>query len=284
MSSKLIGFGTWVDIEGGGDPSSMQAIVTDAIHTGFRRFDTAHDYKTEPYVLNAVWTECGRENVHITSKSRSPPPVDQVREILSVSHNTHYDAFLLHIPPKTNNREEAEKELVRSWEIINEYQRKDITKHIGVSNFYRTHLDLLFSVCEKHHLTLPTINQLEIHPLCQERDYVKYLQDDRKIHVVAHTPIGGLACNMIFENEGIAEVAKRLGTEHLSQAILATTIFRGIEVIPRATKLEHMQQNFNSLQLVPKVTEDDLNVFSNIDMYTNMVDIALEAREFNDQL
>lgn len=44
---------------------------------------------------------------------------------------------------------------------------------------------------------------------------------------------------MIFESEPIVEVAKSLQCDP-SQAILATTMFRGIEVIPRATKLERI--------------------------------------------
>jgi diketogulonate reductase-like aldo/keto reductase len=223
-----------------------------------------------------------RAEVHITSKNKSPPTVDQVREILRATNNTHYDDFLLHIPPKTANKEEAEKQLLQAWEVINSYHRKDITKQIGVSNFYQKHFDLLVALCEKHQLSPPTVNQLEIHPLCQEREYVDYLKD-RKVHITAHTPIGGLASGMIFESESIVEVAKSLQATP-SQAILATTMYRGIEVIPRATKVDHMQENIRAVDFVAKVTEEHLNTLAAADMFTNMVDLAIEAKEFNDQL
>lgn len=51
---EMLGFGTWVDVEGGADPSTMEAIVENAIGAGYRRFDTGHDYKTEEYVLRAI--------------------------------------------------------------------------------------------------------------------------------------------------------------------------------------------------------------------------------------
>jgi diketogulonate reductase-like aldo/keto reductase len=279
---SLIGFGTWVDVEGGADQASMEGVVSDAIACGYRRFDTAHDYQTEEYVLKAVHKHSTRSEVHITSKSRTPPLVDKVREILASANNTHYDNFLLHIPPKTANREEIEKQLVSAWEKINEYQRKDLTKNIGVSNFYKMHFDLLLSLCEKHQLAPPTSNQLEITPLCQEREYVQYLQE-KKIHVIAHTPIGGLASGMIFESEAIVELAKSLQASP-AQAILATSMYRGIEVIPRATKLEHMKQNFHAVDFVSKITAEHLATLATADIYTNMVDLALEAKEFNDQL
>jgi len=276
----MIGLGTWVDVEGGTDPATMEGIVAEALGCGYRRFDTAHAYQTEEYVVKAINKHCTRNEVHITSKSRSPTCV--VREILSTTNNSHYDTFLLHVPPKTANREEVEQQLLSAWETINTYLRKDLTKQIGVSNFYKNQFDLLLALCEKHQLSPPTTNQLEIHPLCQEREYVEYLQG-KKIHVVAHTPIGGLASGMIFEGETISEIAKSLGASP-AQAILATSMFRGIEVIPRATKLEHMKENIRALDYVNKITAEHLNVLANVDMFSNMVDLALDAKEFNDQL
>lgn len=281
-SSSLIGFGTWVDVEGGADPATMEGFVADAIACGYRRFDTAHDYQTEEHVLKAINKHSTRNEVHITSKSRTPPSADKVREILASTNNTHYDNFLLHIPPKVAKKEEVEQQLVREWETINTYQRRDITKHIGVSNFYKNQLDILLSLCEKHQLAPPTTNQLEIHPLCQEREYVDYLKD-KKIHVTAHTPIGGLASSMIFEQESIAELAKTLQATP-SQVILATTMYRGIEVIPRSTKSDRMKENLKAVDFVSKVTDEHLTLLANADMYTNMVDLALEAKEYNDQL
>jgi diketogulonate reductase-like aldo/keto reductase len=54
MARPVIGFGTWVDVEGGADPTVMQGVVVEALKIGYRRFDTAHDYKTEEYVLKAI--------------------------------------------------------------------------------------------------------------------------------------------------------------------------------------------------------------------------------------
>jgi len=282
-SSSLIGFGTWVDVEGGVDPATMEGIVASALECGYRRFDTAHDYRTEEFVLKAINKHSSRDQVHITSKSRSPPDADKVREILASTNNTHYDNFLLHTPPKTADKQEVERQLVSAWENINSYLRKDLTKNIGVSNFYQKHFDLLLDLCDKHKLSPPTTNQLEIHPLCQEREFVEYLLKEKKVHVTAHTPIGGLASSMIFESEPIVKLANSLQCTP-SQAILATTIFRGIEVIPRATNVEHMKQNIQVLEYVGKVTSEHLDIIAESDMFTNMVDVALEAKEFNDQL
>ena len=44
---------------------------------------------------------------------------------------------------------------------------------------------------------------------------------------------------MIFESEAIVELAKSLQASP-AQAILATSMYRGIEVIPLATKLERI--------------------------------------------
>lgn len=77
MSMSLIGYGTWVDRE---DPSIMKLATQNALEIGYRHFDTAFNYGTEPFVVESIiQSNIPREEIFLTSKSDSPPSIEQLK-------------------------------------------------------------------------------------------------------------------------------------------------------------------------------------------------------------
>lgn len=257
----------------------MRGIVEEALTAGYRFFDTGYEYKTEEFVVEAIHNRATRKEVYLCSKHKSPLPVEELLSHMRQIKLDHYDLYLLHIPPNNKSKDEFREELLRKWTILDEYHRKEITTNIGVSNFYKYHWNTLADICEKHSLSPPRFNELEIHPVCQEREYVTFLQE-RNVNVIAHTPLGSLACSMIFEDESVKKVAAELNCTP-SQATLATTMARGIYAIPRTTNVEHMRENLQALNYVSHIKENHLNTLSNLSN-ANLVDLAIDAKDHND--
>lgn len=87
----------------------------------------------------------------------------------------HLDLLLIHAP-----RPNEEARAVH-WKALQRAQKEGWARDIGVSNFGVKHLRALPE-------PLPAVNQIELHPWCQQRDIVRYCQE-KGIVVQAYCPI-----------------------------------------------------------------------------------------------
>lgn len=109
---------------------------------------------------------------------------------------------------------------------------------IGVSNFFPDRLlDLML-----HNRVAPAVNQIEVNPFCQQIENHKFMQE----HHVQTEAWSALATgrNNIFENKTLQAIAEK-HSRTPAQIVLRWVIQRGIVVIPRAAKKEHILQNLN---------------------------------------
>lgn len=78
----------------------------------------------------------------------------------------YLDCVLIHWPGvsklKSSDPKCAEVRL-ETWKSLIELKSKGLVRHIGVSNFYKIHLEHLLANSK----VIPEMNQIEIHPLCQ---------------------------------------------------------------------------------------------------------------------
>lgn len=113
----------------------------------------------------------------------SVPTVDEVYEHLTRSpqrfekgnKDAYLDLMLIHSP-----RPNAEARAVH-WEALVRAQKEGWIKDIGVSNFGVKHLRELPG-------PTPAVNQIELHPWCQQRDIVDYCRE-KGIVVQAYCPL-----------------------------------------------------------------------------------------------
>lgn len=261
----LIAYGTWVD-----DLKETPSIVNrvrKALELGYTHIDTAKNYGTEPFVIQAI-KEFGvsrdsRDSVYFTSKISSITDPGALRTDLG--HMQYYDLLLLHYPPlNKRSREEFKAQMLKLWIGMENYIRSGITKAIGVSNFYQNHLDLLLEVCDENDLTFPLVNQIEIHPGNLELEYVPYIQS-KGILPFAHTPLGGLGSQYILNNEIFTEIGSRIGAT-IAQVVLAYLLKRKIGVVTSSKNPFHMDESIHAAEFISSLSNKDMEQINQTDI------------------
>lgn len=277
MNMPLIGFGTWVNIDDGQHPSIMKSATRTALQVGYRHFDTAFNYETEDFVVESI-NQSGipRDQIFLTNKSGSAPNIKDLNSGIK-----YYDLFLLHHPPLVSPSE-FKKNLTDQWIQMNELLKSGLVKAIGVSNFYDRQLTILLDICDEFNLIKPSVNQIELHPFNQNWELVFYCQIN-DIQVVAHSPLGGLASQYILQSEIIKDIADQIGATP-AQVILASTLKRGIGVIPRSLKRERMIENLDSANFISSITDQHLDLLRTLDANYPMIILASTSYSFNAEL
>jgi diketogulonate reductase-like aldo/keto reductase len=110
----------------------------------------------------------------------------------------YIDLFLIHAP-----RPNAAARAVH-WAALARAQKEGWVRDIGVSNFGVAHLTALPG-------PTPAINQIELHPFCQQKDIVDYCRE-KGIVVQAYCPLVR-AKPQHMENPVLVGVAKKHGKE-----------------------------------------------------------------------
>lgn len=294
----MIGFGTWVDYQSGESPEIIGNLVTKAINIGYRHFDTANSYFTEPYVIASLLNSgLRRDEYFLTSKlipsSKSVNEELIEREIQGLNDNLseirYFDLLLIHHPPQTSNRNIFKRDLLRQWQRMTKYLQHGVTRTIGVSNFYRNQLDILLEICQEYNLPRPVVNQLEIHPGNFELDYTKYCQE-KEITVFAHTPLGGLKSLEVLTNPVLIRISERISEDEQqkvtpAQIILAYNLRRNVGVLPRSSNQQRMKENLESVNLVNKLTDDDIQTLDELDFQLEpMIESSYIDWSYNSQL
>lgn len=108
---------------------------------------------------------------------------------------------------------------------------------IGVSNFDICHLRLL-------EFQLPKWNQIEVSPYLQRLDLVRYCQQ-KDIQIIAHSP---LVKGHKLLDDNLRSLAISINISP-SQLLIAWSLAKGYIVLPRSSKLIHLQENFDAIAI-----------------------------------
>ena len=138
------------------------------------------------------------------------------------------DLYLIHMPYGDYHG---------SWRAMEELYRDGRIKAIGVCNFEADRLvDLILS-----HEVMPAVNQIEMHPFCQQRELRKVMEM-YDIRTMAWAPFAE-GRNGIFQNDTLAAVGS-VYHKTPAQVILRWLIQEGIAVIPKSVHRERIEENF----------------------------------------
>ncbi|KAJ5947439.1 aldo-keto reductase [Penicillium verhagenii] len=161
--------------------------VHKALEVGYRHIDTAQFYGNELEVGEAIRSSnVPREEVFVTSKILSPagsPETTYEKLVESVEKiggpGGYVDLFLIH---SSKSGFAGRKHL---WQALEKLQENGKAKSIGVSNFGVHHIEEMKSYAK---VWPPQVNQIELHPWCQQRTIDEYCQK-LGIIVEAYSPI-----------------------------------------------------------------------------------------------
>lgn len=240
-----IGFGT-----GSHDPHVGYEGVLCALEVGYRHIDTAEGYRNEDLVGRAI-AESGvpRSEIFLTTKvapeSFGPGQImPHVRASLERLQVEQVDLLLLHWPSIKD--EYAMEDYMAQFAEVHE---AGLTRHIGVSNFTKRHLDRAIELLGDRPIIT---HQCEIHVFMQNRTIVDCTRS-KGIPMTAYCP---LAQGQVGKNEVLREIGQAHGATP-EQVALAFLMAEDHVVIPSSSRPERIASNFAAKDLVLSSQETD---------------------------
>ncbi|KAJ1426551.1 NADP-dependent oxidoreductase domain [Sesbania bispinosa] len=275
ITMPLIGFGTYSFPN---DRKTTEFAVHNALEMGYRHFDTAKIYGSEPAVGKAIneaicMGEVEREDIFLTSKlwgSDHHDPVSALRQTLENLGMEYLDMYLVHWPvklkpwvnypvPKENDFEKLDLET--TWAGMEKCLEMGLCRCIGVSNFSSKKIEWLLDFAS----TPPAVNQVEMHPMWRQGK-LRETCGDHKIHVSAYSPLGGpgnaWGSQAVINHPIIQSIAlKHKATP--AQVALRWGLSRGSSVIVKSFNEERMKENMGSFDL--KLDDEDILEIENLE-------------------
>lgn len=174
---------------------NMEEIVFEAIRLGYRHIDCATAYQNEDKVGNGIKRAIDkrlvtREQLFITSKlwnkNMAPEEVLPACEYsLQLLGLDYLDLYLVHWPWPNFHVPGAASDAVNDhaipyihedfmkvWDKMTELKKSGKVKNIGTSNQTRKTMELLLR--DTNDFNRPVYNQMELHPLFQQQEHVKF--------------------------------------------------------------------------------------------------------------
>ncbi|MCJ8155447.1 aldo/keto reductase [Chryseobacterium sp. SSA4.19] len=244
-----LGFGVW-QME---NLQECENAVLKAIQTGYRMIDTAAIYQNETAVGDAVKNSgLNRENLFVTSKlwvqdTSYEKAKDAFQRTLDRLQMNYLDMYLIHWPYA---------DFLGAWRAMEELYREGKIKAIGVCNFTVEKLDELKAHSEIH----PVINQIELHPLFQQKELQVY---NRKNNIITQpwSPLGNGNAGLL-DHKDLKNIAEQYN-KTVAQVILRWHLQEGFCVIPKSVTPARIEENFNIFNF--ELSEDDMNVVRSLD-------------------
>ncbi|KAI0633292.1 Aldo/keto reductase [Trametes polyzona] len=207
--------------------------VLEAFQAGYRHIDSAQAYRNEAHVGTAFRASgLRREDVFITTKciSKTHGYESTLRAVdisLERFGMDYIDLYLIHDPFK------GKALRLETYRALLEAQKAGKIHTVGVSNFGVRHLEEIRSAG----LPLPAVNQIELHPFCQQTPIVTYCRE-HGIVVQAYSPlVRGKMDHPVFR-----ELAAKHGRDP-AQILLRWSLQKGFVPLPKSATPARIRSN-----------------------------------------
>ena len=257
------GFGTFQIT----DEKICEESVRAALNAGYRLIDTAACYGNERAVGRAIAkSNIPRNKLYISSKvwiqdAGYEKTKESFQKTLDNLQTDYLDLYLIHMPYG---------DYYGSWKAMEELYAEGRISAIGVCNFEADRLlDLILN-----NKILPAINQMELHPFCQQKD-LREIMEKYQVRTMAWAPFAE-GRNHIFTDMTLYEIGSKYHKTP-AQVILRWLKQEGIIAIPKSVHEDRIRENFaiNDFQL----TDEDMDKIRCMD--TGRSDI-LEIRSLDE--
>ena len=210
------------------------------LRAGFPAVDTAPTYKNEA----AVGAGLQRERQYLICKvprrasgaaEGTSTAAAQVRAAVAASLRKlcvqRCDLLLLHWP----DRAIEDGTLGEVWGAMEAAREAGECGALGVCNFSVAALQTLLPLCTS---SPPAVNQVERHPLCQQRALLEFCAAHR-IVLQAHTPLGNGKAQLL-QHEAVVRVAQASGLTPAG-VLLRWNLAHGVAVAPKCSSTAHAE-------------------------------------------
>jgi len=235
-------------------PAETQGAVETALEVGYRHIDTAAAYRNEAGVAAGIAASgLPREEVFVTSKLwNSQQGYDSTlracERTLAELGTDRMDLYLIHWPVPTEDR------FLDTWRAFERIREEGKSRSIGVSNFRVEDIERLRAEAE----TLPTVNQVELHPRLQQAELRAYHHE----HAIATEAWSPLAQGAVLGDEAIGAIAGH-HRKTPAQVVLRWHIQIGNVVIPKSVTPERVRENFEIFDF--ELEQDELEAIAGLD-------------------
>jgi diketogulonate reductase-like aldo/keto reductase len=235
-------------------PDETQRAVEDALAAGYRHIDTAAAYRNERGVAAGIAASgVPRSDIFITTKlwnteqgfDSTLAAFDKSIEALDAET---VDLYLIHWPVPARDL------FLDTWRAFERIHAEGGARSIGVSNFRIPDLERLQQEAE----TMPTINQIELHPLLQQ-DELRAWHAEHGIATEAWSP---LAQGEVLKDDTLVTIAAH-HDRTVAQVILRWHLQLGNVVIPKSVTPARVRENLDIFDF--ELTEDDLAAIARLD-------------------
>jgi 2,5-diketo-D-gluconate reductase B len=237
----------------------IESVLT-ALDEGYRHVDTAQIYDTEPFVGEALEeSPVEREDVFIATKIWNDnlgydDVLDSFEESLDHLGVEAVDLLYVHWPAGAYDAEET-------LSAFDELYDAGKIRNVGVSNFTKPLLDEAIE-----QLDAPLYaNQIEVHPLCQQRELIEYCET-KDVEVVAYSP---LARGRVIDIPELWDIGDKYDCT-AAQISLAWLREQGITPIPMALTERYIKENYDSIGLT--LDEEDYEKIAQLDENRRTID------------
>ena len=247
VQMPLVGFGTFML---GGE--TCKNAVAAAIENGYRMIDTAEAYGNEKEVGEGIkQSGIDRKELFLVTKVnfKSYENAEQtVMQSLENLQTDYIDLLLLHWPFAN---------YYAAWRVLEKLYAEGKVRAIGVSNFEPDQLLDLTA----YNKVVPVVNQIETNLYCQ-RSIERSWMDKKQVAHMAYAPLGQGNRNEMFKEPVVLALTEKYGKTS-AQILLRFLMQKGIAIIPRSTKPEHIKENCNLFDFA--LTADEMAQLSALD-------------------
>ncbi|MFR8980758.1 aldo/keto reductase [Catenibacterium sp.] len=220
--------------------------------------DTAEAYGNEAAVGNGIAKSgIDRKELFLVTKVNYKS-YENVRETVEQSlknlQTDYIDLLLLHWPFAN---------YYNAWRELEKLYEEGKIRAIGVSNFEPAQLVDLIA----YNKVVPAVDQIETNLYCQRSAQRTWL-DKNKVAHMAYAPLGQGNRNEMFTEPEVIALAEKYHKKP-SQILLRFLTQKGIIVIPRSIKAEHIRENFDIFDF--SLTDDEIKKLTELDQKTAMI-------------
>ncbi|KAM0281339.1 hypothetical protein ACHAQH_003607 [Verticillium albo-atrum] len=236
-------------------PACTQACLS-ALAVGYRHIDSAQLYTNEAEVGRALLASgLPRSAVFLTTKicrrdggaDRTLRSVrESVRRMTGGDDGGYVDLFLVHRPCR---------ERKALWQAVERLQAEGGARAVGVSNFGIEQLEEMREYAERWP---PSVNQIELHPWCQQRELVVYCRK-HSIMVQAWSPL-------VRGTKMLDPTLLLLGEKHVktaAQVLVRYSLQKGWIPLVKSTSEERMKENVDVFDF--SLDEVDMSILDGLD-------------------
>jgi diketogulonate reductase-like aldo/keto reductase len=226
--------------------------VSMALAIGYRLIDTASMYENEVEIGNALQqTTVPRAEIFLTTKlNNSDHGYDQAMRAFDTSlkklQQDYVDLYLIHWPIKEGRKD--------SWKALEKIYESGRAKAIGVANYTMPFLKEL----ESYANIAPAVNQIEFTPWLYQQDVLNYCKQNN-IQLQSYSPI---TRGQKFNDPRLLALCNKY-EKTPAQIILNWNLQLGVSTIPKSSKKERLQENFDAQNFTLDTQDVELmNTFS----------------------